>query len=196
MPFRPGGLLLTVESRRAGRAFTRLAAALGAFLVAALALSACSGSDDCCDDLESYLRRFDEIEDRSRAEFEELNRDLDNSLANSTGLTASTRGEITNSFGRGEEILTDVIADLEKIDPPAEVADEHAELIAGYAEFRLSFATLRGRVPQIASTADLVAALAGQAEAGGRANAACDAMQELADANSIDVTFECGIENE
>jgi hypothetical protein len=166
-----------------------------AAVIAAAAFSACSGNDDCCADLESYLRRVDQIDNKLSADIDEMNRDLDNSIAGSSSLTEDTRDEIAEAYGRGEEIVAGVVDDLQEIEPPPEAADEHAEAIAGFDEFRGAFATLRLRVPQIETTADLIAAITGQADAGERANAACDALQQLATANNIDVTLECGIEN-
>jgi hypothetical protein len=126
-----------------------------------VSLSACSGDDTCCDDLESYLRRVDKIDNGLHDDIDELSRDLDNSIANSTGLTEATRDEIAEAYGRGEEIMAGVVDDLEGIDPPPEARDEHAEAIAGFDDFRQSFAILRSRVPQITSDAHLFAALEG-----------------------------------
>jgi hypothetical protein len=162
-------------------------------VVALGALAACSGSNECCDDVESYMHRFDEIEDDVGEDFEQLDRDLDNSIANSVGLTEETRVELTESFRRGEEILANAVKELEQIEAPAEIASEHLEAIDGYDDFRGSYAVLRAALPRIMSALDLVAAVTGQADAGGRMNRACAALQKRADADGIDVTFECGI---
>jgi hypothetical protein len=163
-------------------------------LAAVPAVSACGGEEDCCDDLESYFERLDEIDDDTKSEFEDFNRDLDETFAGSTGLTEQSRADLVAAFERGAEILAGVVDDLEEIEPPAAVAEAHREAIAGYNEFRQSFSVLASRVPNIVTGADLVQAITGQADAGQRANDACDALQRIADDNQITVTLDCGIE--
>jgi hypothetical protein len=168
-----------------------------AAVLAAAAFSACNEDENCCDDLESYFERMDEIDNKTRSEFLRLDQDIAAvfpSTGTGGGLNESTRGIIAEAYGRGEQILDETVRDLEAISPPDEVAEAHFETVEGYTEFRQSFATLRSRVPNINNVEDLIAAIEGQADAGQRANAACDALQEIANSNNIDVTLDCGVE--
>jgi hypothetical protein len=164
----------------------------------AVALAACGGNDDCCDDIESYFERVDDIDNESRRRFEQLNNDITAAFpgGDEASLNDQTRGTITAAFARGEQILSDVVNDLEDITPPEEVAEAHFEAVEGYNEFRQSYAILRSRLPNILTIEDLIAALEGQGDAGQRANAACDALQKIADDNSIEVTLDCGVETQ
>jgi hypothetical protein len=170
-----------------------------ALVVAAIcgvaSLAACNSDEDCCDDLESYFERVDEIDNDTREDFRILNDDLTAAFpAGGASLNEGTRGSLTAAFARGEQSLADVVTELEEITPPPEVAEAHFETIEGYNEFRQSYAVMRARVPNIFSAADLVAALEGQADVGQRANEACDALQKIADDNAIEVTLDCGVE--
>jgi hypothetical protein len=175
------------------RALNRLSV-IAATIFAAAAFAACTGNDDCCDDLQSYFERIDEIDNETRADFRELDQDIAVAFPTGGGLNETTRGLITQAYGRGEQILDETVRDLEDISPPEEVAEAHLEAVEGYIEFRQSFAILRARVPNITSSEDLIAAIEGQADAGQRANTACDALQRIADDNGIEVTLDCGVE--
>jgi hypothetical protein len=170
---------------------------IAAAVLAAAGFAACNDSDDCCDDLESYFERLDEIDNERRADFQQLDQDIAAVFppgATGGSLNESTRGLIAEAYGRGEQILDESVRNLEEISPPEAVAAAHSEAVEGFIDFRQSFSVLRSRVPNINSTEDLIAAIEGQADAGERANAACDNLQQIADSNSIEVTLDCGVE--
>jgi hypothetical protein len=171
--------------------FVQRACALAAAALA-LTIVSCGGDDACCDDLESYFKRFDQIDNERRAAFQELDREIDETFAGQTGLTGENRDELAAAYGRGEAILNGVVEDLQEMTPPPEAEALHEEAIDGFREFRQSFAILRVRVPNILTVQDAVEAFAGQSDPGGRAARACDALQKLADDSGIEVTLDCG----
>lgn len=168
---------------------------LAIMVVSAHFLAACTDDEQCCDDLESYFERVDEIDNETRADFQDLDEDIAAAFpSGAPSLNESTRGAITEAYARGEEILTSAVSDLEEITPPEEVAEAHVEAVEGYIEFRQSWSVLRSRIPSIMNLEDFINALEGQANAGQRASDACDRLQEIADTNSIEVTLDCGAE--
>ena len=166
-------------------------------LLAIVAFAACNNDKKCCDDLESYFERVDEIDNETRADFQDLDADIAAAFpSGAPSLNESTRGAILEAYTRGEEILSNTVRDLEEITPPEEVAEAHAEAVEGYIEFRQSWSVLRSRVPNIESLEDFIDALEGQANAGERASDACDRLQQIADTNEIEVRLDCGVEVE
>lgn len=175
--------------------FRALIVPILAGMLAVTSLGACTEDEKCCDDLESYFDRLDEIDNDTRDAFEDLDADIEAAFpAGAPSLNESTRGAILEAYTRGEEILGDTVSDLEDITPPPEVTDAHNEAIEGYREFRQSWSVLRSRVPNIQTLEDFINALEGQANAGQRKNDACDALQQIADSNNIEVTLDCGVE--
>jgi hypothetical protein len=172
----------------------RLLVPVLAFAAIAGTLAACGGGDDdCCDDIESYFERIDEIDDKRRDDFVEFNRQIDVTFAGSSGLTDENRPALIAAFTRGEEILQEIVVLLQDILPPAEVEELHEEMIEGHREFRQSFATFKTRIPNIQTDEDITNAVAGYATAGLRSRLACQELQKYADENDIDVTLDCGI---
>lgn len=86
-------------------------------LLAAVGLAAC-GTSDRGDD--RYVDQLNEIQHEGSAEGAEFTDELRD---------ADTRAEVEVALEKGLDANEDVLARLEELDPPSEVADEHVTII-------------------------------------------------------------------
>ncbi|MCH8902206.1 MAG: hypothetical protein IIC88_07885 [Chloroflexi bacterium] len=85
--------------------------------------------------------------------------------------------------------------DFDEMEPPAEVADAHGELVAGFASFLDGLETLIDQFAEVESASELSALLLNPdselRSATGRFAAACLQLKSIADDNDIDVDLIC-----
>ena len=85
--------------------------------------------------------------------------------------------------------------DFDEMEPPAEVADAHGELVAGFASFLDGLETLIDQFAEVESASELSALLLDPdselRSATGRFAAACLQLRSIADDNDIDVDLIC-----
>ena len=85
--------------------------------------------------------------------------------------------------------------DFDEMEPPAEVADAHGELVAGFASFLDGLETLIDQFAEVESASELSALLLDPdselRSATGRFAAACLQLRSIADDNNIDVDLIC-----
>ncbi len=168
---------------------TKALMAAAAGILAAL-IASCGGGDSL-----SLPEYFDEI-DRIRVEAEARA-----AAADSIDLSAiepgtppdALRETVRKGLGEARDANDAVLDELKAIDPPPETKDVHRELMDVYAEITRQIDDAIAGVDTIDSVDEI-----GQlydpeafAEAERRADAACDALQQIADDNGIDTNLKC-----
>ena len=92
-------------------------------------------------------------------------------------------------------VFQDFIDDLDDLDPPAEVADAHGDLVAGFADLIGGLEDLVDQLAEVESTAEFTELLLGPdsgfASAIGQLAVACLQLQSIANDNDIDANLEC-----
>lgn len=147
--------------------------------------AACGGSNQELT-LEEYFLRFEEIGDRTGGQVEALLEKF-----NVVPETEEERLEIFRDwFTESLQVQREFLDDLKDINPPAKVEDAHQELLDARGAFMDSFADLFG---DLESTAEMEEVFLAPPDpdlvaADERNNEACSRLQEIADANEIDVS--------
>jgi hypothetical protein len=109
-----------------------------------LGASACGGGDD---DDDAYRDDFGQVSERIVSLGEEVGQAIETA-------GESTDEELATDFGRFEDELRDVRADLEGLDPPDDLADEQDELVSAIGPVQASL----GDIAQAAERSDPEAA--------------------------------------
>jgi len=168
------------------RRVTRLAATALIVLVASLA---CTGDDSDSSTLDEYFTQLERIG-------KELN---DRQLAVGTpnvGADASiqTQEQVANTYDLYATIVEDAVTALSDLDPPDEVASEHARLVAALGELPSATYIYANRVRDATTDVEFQQAIAGTAERDAisrRVAEACSSLQAVADANEIAADVRC-----
>ncbi len=146
-----------------------------------------------CDDdgltLEEYFREVEALSNGADERFEPLVEALNQEFDSEAEQIEATR----DFFNADIPILRDFGDALDDFDPPAEVEDPHEEAVAGIAELVEFLQDFTDRFADVESTSDLEELLdAPELEAASdRFDQACFDLQDIADANSIDVDLTC-----
>lgn len=139
--------------------------------------------------LEEYFLRFEGAQDEADERFEPLVEALNQEFDSEAEQIEATRDFINADI----PILRDFVHAVDDLDPPAEVEDPHEEAVAGGAELVEFLQDFTDRFADVESTSELEELLdAPELEAASdRFDKACFALQDIADANGIDVDLEC-----
>ena len=156
-------------------------------------VAACGGNGGLT--LEEYFQRLDTLGGDFDDEIDRLGEEFDEAADE-----AETEEEVIDDFrdfsGSMTELFADLVADIERIDPPSEVEDAHNELVAAQREGRDLLEELNERAQRAESVSDVEdwsAEFEGPVSTAisDRTEQACLALQEIADDNDIDVDLEC-----
>lgn len=154
--------------------------------VGAIAVS-CGDSNELT--LEEYLRRIEALSDQADERFEPLVEALNQEFD-----AEPDRLEATREFFRADiPIVRDFLEGVDDLEPPAEVEGPHEETVAAGAEFLEILEDFTDRITGVESTSELEELLDDPEleAASGRFEEPCFALQDIADANGIDVDLKC-----
>ena len=163
-----------------------LLALLGTALLIAAA-AGCDGDGELT--LEEYLQEVDAIfkqaEERGEPHVEALNQEF-----SSEDEQVSAIRDFWNAV---VPITRDAFDALELINAPPEVAEEHNKFIEALMELEESFSDISDRLEDVESISEVNELLndPGLNEASDRSDEACLTLQDIADANNIEVNLEC-----
>ncbi len=173
----------------------------GALLLGLVALSAACGDGGEALSLEEYFQRLDAIQEDVDARFEEQGDDED--PFDPDAPLEERVDALTGGLQDSKAILEDAVEAVQGLDPPAEVEDAHDEFVAALLGFLPSFDDFRDRAADVESESDLEELFSSLdegsqefQEAGERLDAACLAIQAIADQNNIAVDLNCEEEEE
>lgn len=162
-------------------------------LLATLLLLALGTTAVACGDgglsLDEYFQRVDELDEATDAQLEELQ----DAFPGAYEQPAPTR----DFFNAALPIFTHFVDALDEIDPPSEVEDAHNEAVASgraFTEALEDFADRLAGVETSSELEDLFSELDEDPEftaAEERFDAACFALQDIADANDIEIELDC-----
>lgn len=169
-----------------------------AALLAATALSAviaACGGDGGGMDAQAYLEALDDRLNQADDESEALFNDPEFvRVASSSGPLSEADREIARDALESVAATFDsFLADVEDLDPPEELQEEHDELLSAYRALDEQFSELvLGRVDDAETIDDINQAFDDLAAAAGeRTSSACLAMQAEAEVNGVDVDLNC-----
>ena len=161
------------------RLFLRLSVAI-LLLTFGTVLAACGGDDDELT-LEEYFQRFQAIGDDADERLEALHKDGDNEFASEEEELQAYRDFVD----AGAQIQRDFVDALDDIEPPPEVEDPHNQLVDALPEL---LDLLQDLVAAVESVFELQEPPDPELEAAqDRSDQACFELQDIADANGIDV---------
>lgn len=163
-----------------------------AVLLAAVSLgvAGCGSSEEMT--LDDYFQEITTIRDKAEQRMDRLSIEVAGDVGPSTPEDELTRLAM-DMMRRGLPITAELVEELKDVDPPGAVEDAHAELIdAGDA----SVGALEGFLEQaegVETMAELDELLADESivAVNERAIQACIVLQDIAEANDIDVDLEC-----
>jgi hypothetical protein len=144
--------------------------------------------------LEEYFQRIDDIFARSDEDLDALVEDLNTATGPGTDFDAAVSvldQFVTDSIG----VLSDSIDDMQAMNEPSDVRDEHEAFIAAIDEARLAIQSFQSDLEGVQNEEELeelnaeFATSFDQAVQG--ADTACGALQGIADDNSIIVDLNC-----
>ncbi len=166
-------------------------------LVAGLLLGAiavaCGGGDggDGELSLEQYFEQADAIIEGLQERTATLDQPLEQTFDSEEEQIEAFRVAFTTVI----PIFRNFVDDLDEIDPPAEVANAHGELVAGFANLVEGVEGLIDQLGEIESLSEFSALLLDPDSGFGSAivqlASACLQLQSIADDNDIDVDLEC-----
>lgn len=172
----------------------RTIAALLVALAAGAAAVACGG-DGGGMDAQTYLEALDDRLSQADDESEELFNDPEFvRVASGTGPLSNEDREIArNALESVAATFDSFLADVEDLDPPEELQEEHDELVAAYRELDQQFSDIVLSQVDDAETIDDINQAFDEltTAAGERTSAACLAMQAEAEVNDVDVDLNC-----
>ena len=169
----------------------------GALLAAVMLLgavaAACGGGGGGGElSLEQYFDRVGSIV----AGLEERTATLDQPLEQEFDSEAEQIEALRDAFTSVRPVFQDFVDDLDDLDPPAEVADAHGELVAGFGDLMGDLEDLIDQLSEVESMAEFSELLLGPdsgfASAIGQLAAVCLQLQSIADDNDIEADLlEC-----
>ncbi len=162
--------------------------------VAALVLAfgaiaaACGGGGEPLT-LEEYFQRLDEVLDNADDRFEALVDQCREDVESAESELAATRC----FFDASAQVLKDVQDETDDLDPPAEAAAAHEELVTAGADFEQLVDDFGERFGDIESMSELeeLSEAPELEEAGKRVEQACFDVEEIARENDIEVGLDC-----
>ena len=164
---------------------------LVAVLLIATVAAACGGGDGDELSLEQYFEQVDTIV----AGLEQRTAALDQPLEQTFDSEEEQIEAFREAFTTVLPIYRDFVGDLDEMDPPAEVADAHGELVAGFANLVPGVEDLILQLAEIESASEFSDLLldpdSAFVSAIGELTAACLQLQSVADDNDLDVDLEC-----
>ncbi len=164
--------------------------------IAAAAWSCSGGGGARSVTLEEYLREVEQVNATSEARISAAGQGVQD-LGPDTPFE-ELRDAFEGVYREFGAIADDARKDLDALKPPAEVEDQHGEMLAGLEELETAFDAIREQVRDATTPGDLgkvVESASQSAEvesAQARVAAACAALQATADANAIEVDLNCG----
>lgn len=169
-----------------------IAIPFAAALAAVLILSGCAGGGDDQLTLEEYLQRVDELTRRGQNEIEAAGDD-----ASATGEAASSEAESVAAlrafYSDFAATVDRMVAAMRTLKPPSEAEEVHREWLVVAAEIQALLAEFNEQAEDVTSLAEMeqLEAELDDPALGARGDAACLALQALADENDIDADLEC-----
>ncbi len=155
--------------------------------------SACDGDGELS--LGEYMHRVEAFDRQSQERSTRLSDDLQEAFDPAPTVDQSIDA-YRNFLDASATVLQDNIDDLEEIDPPAEAEHAHTEYVDSLVAMGVLFEDFVARFEEVQSASELEEALTELegpqfTQAGDRIDAACLALQRLADEGNIDVDLGC-----
>lgn len=166
-----------------------LTAAIAA-LTAILAVACTGDSKTDTLTLEQYFGELERIGDDAQAAIDEV--EFPDVAANAS--FEESRDALAQFFGASADIAGDAVDDIRGLDPPGEVEDEHDRYVDALESIPSISDDLQQRIHE-AQSEDEYAEIVGTddpfEEVGDEITEACDALQQIAEDNSIEVDLQC-----
>lgn len=166
---------------------------LAAAATASLLIAACGDGDDSMS-LEEYLQaveaQLQQADEASEAVFDDPEF---TEIATGTGeLTDDDRDVVRAALERIAGAFDDFIEEVDSLNPPGDLEEEHEEFVAAYRSLQEQFESqILTRVDEAATVEELDQSFAALGDAGERTNAACSALQSAADEEDVAVSLNC-----
>lgn len=184
---------LTVEARRA---VTKPRLPVLAFIAAPLVAlgtlpAACGGNGGLA--LQEYFQQIDVIIEGAEEQGQEANRDFFEALFDPATTEEGQIAATQDFFNSTVPIFGSFVDALDDIDPPGAVEDAHAELVDAGRDLQRLSEDIADQIAAVKSVSELEAVLdaADDTAAEDRFDAACFALQGIADDNGILVNLGC-----
>jgi hypothetical protein len=154
------------------------------FAVGAIAV-ACGGEEQLT--MEEYFPQLDALAESTNSQLDALDQKYPQAFQDPD--------ETRAALEEANTILNDAFSQLDDMNPPDEVKQAHDEFRASVGERRATLQAISDQLVEVETPAELLQALEPQADeldaANARLEAACLALQGIADDNGIVVDLEC-----
>jgi hypothetical protein len=163
---------------------------LKAAVVIVVVATACGGGAG--PSLEDYFAGLHDLQAPFEQAGEDLQADLQTKLQGVT--TEEEARALFKTFLQDSLAVADgLVTDLQALEPPSEVEDEHAEFVSAGKAIRDALADVIDRFDEFASIDEIVRFFEEDLAAiGERGKQACRALQAVADQNNVQVDLSCG----
>lgn len=137
--------------------------------------------------LEEYYSALDSAENEYRAGSDSVGEQLD-------ALDDSTASQAASLMAEGKAGIDDFVAALEDLAPPEEVAEAHAETVAGFQAASAWIGDHLDEFESATSVAEITALFSSPefTDISNSLDGTCDALQAIADENGVIVDLSCG----
>ena len=154
-------------------------------------MAACNGGDGGDSlTIEQYFAELERIGNDAQARIDEI--DLPELDADAS--FEESRDALADFFAASTEVSGDAIGEVQNLEPPAEVEDEHDRYVESLGEIPEISSDLEQRIRD-AETEEEYEEVVGNENplgaVGDEVTAACDALQQIADDNEIEVDLGC-----
>ena len=163
----------------------RLLLPIGVLLLVLGTLAAACGGDGLT--LEEYFQQLEALDQDAEAGIEAL--ELPEEFASEEEQVAAFQ----DFFAASVPIIAEFVDAIDDLEPPAEIEDAHEEAVDSGRDFVTEAEELTNELADVGSSSELVEVFdAPEYEAASdRFDQACFALQDIADANGIDVDLTC-----
>ncbi len=164
-----------------------LPVAVSLLVLGALA-AACDGDDGLT--LEEYFQKVEALDEELDERAEALALEFPEEFASEEEEVSAIQG----FFAAAVPILAEFVDAIDDLDPPAEIEDAHEEVVDSGRDFVTEAEELTNELADVGSSSELSLEVFDDPEyeaASDRFLQACFALQDIADANGIDVDLTC-----
>jgi hypothetical protein len=165
--------------------------ALGTLALLTFIAAACGGSSSDAMSLDEY---FDELEQLDQS-FSDRQDELDEEYADDLDVeefSEEARGSFASYFDETRAAAGDFAEELDGLEPPSDVEDAHNTAVEQFNTCLDETEDVSGQIDEAESFEDISAILTESTSSCEDTTASCEALQQVADENDIDVSLTCG----